>query len=138
MTSLEKLNCLYCHELKFLQKYPRFNEVIWTFELPPLSWRIIFSNIKKFWWCLLKIWPAPRITNWNFCKNIERSFNVTWKNWTVPIISHIFAVFRGGHIWDGALCEDSVWLLAVHLFPKELHPRWDIVPRSAFRFKEVI
>ena len=64
--SLENLACPYYHELRFLQKYPRFNEVIWTFELLPLSWCIIFSNIKQFWWCLLKIWPAPRITSWNF------------------------------------------------------------------------
>ena len=55
--SLENLNCPYYHKVKFLQKYPRFNEVIWIFELPPLSWRIIFSNIKQFWWCLSKRWP---------------------------------------------------------------------------------
>ena len=30
------MNCPY-HKLNFLQKYPIFNEVIWTFELPPLS-----------------------------------------------------------------------------------------------------
>ena len=55
--SLENLNCPYYHKVKFLQKYPRFNEVIRTFELSPLSWRIIFSNIKQFWWCLSKSWP---------------------------------------------------------------------------------
>ena len=32
----ENLNCSYYHELTFLQKYPIFNGVIWTSELPPL------------------------------------------------------------------------------------------------------
>ena len=34
MISPESLNCNYYYELKFLQKYPIFNEAIWTFELP--------------------------------------------------------------------------------------------------------
>ena len=34
MISPENLNCSYYYELKFLQKYPIFNEAIWTFELP--------------------------------------------------------------------------------------------------------
>ena len=33
MISLENLNCLYYHELK----YPRFKEVTWIFEQPVLS-----------------------------------------------------------------------------------------------------
>ena len=141
------LNCPYYHELKFFQKYHRFNKVIWIFELPPLSWGIIFSKIRQFWWCLLKIWPFPIKTKWNFCENrpvlvslekffcpyyhhiapimkfpqkIKASLGIylkiwpaskmtSWnlakiskfwwchlKNWTVLIISHNVAVFRGG------------------------------------------
>ena len=63
MISPENLNCLYNHEVKFLQKCPIFNEVIWTFKL---SWSIILSNKRQFWWCLLKVWPFPIITKWNF------------------------------------------------------------------------
>ena len=57
------------HKLKFLQKYPIFNVVIWTFELLPLSWGITFSNKRQFWWCPLKIWPSPIITKWNCREN---------------------------------------------------------------------
>ena len=48
LISPENLNCSYYHELKFLQKYLIFNEVIWIFELPQLSWGIILSNMRQF------------------------------------------------------------------------------------------
>ena len=69
MKSLENFRYPYYHELKLLQKYLKFNEFIWTFELPPLSWGIIFSKVKPFWWCLLKMWPSPITTRRNFCLN---------------------------------------------------------------------
>ena len=65
MMPLENLNYPYYHEMKLLQKYPGFNKVIWTFQLPALSWGIIFSNMKQSSWCLLIIWPSPIITKWN-------------------------------------------------------------------------
>ena len=58
MISPENLNCPFSHELKFLQIHLIFNLVIWIFELPSLSWSIILSNIREFWWCLLKTWPS--------------------------------------------------------------------------------
>ena len=93
--SLENLSCPCNHELKFFQKYPRFNEAIWKFELPhydelkffqkwgsfdDVTWKFalpvlsqgkLFPKIKQFCWCDLEIWPAPIIANWNFCKNKE-------------------------------------------------------------------
>ena len=74
MISPENLNCLYNHEVKFLQKCPIFNEVIWTFELSwSISWSIILSNKRQFWWCLLKVWPFPIITKWNFDRTVLMS-----------------------------------------------------------------
>ena len=74
MISPQNLNCLYNHEVKFLQKCPIFNEVIWTFELSwSISWSIILSNKRQFWWCLLKVWPFPIITKWNFDRTVLMS-----------------------------------------------------------------
>ena len=71
MISPENMNCLHNHELKFLQKSPIFNEVIWTFELSwSISWSIMLSNKRQFWWCLLKVWPFPIITKWNFDRTV--------------------------------------------------------------------
>ena len=36
------------HNLKFLQKYPRFDEVIWKFELPLLSRADILAQKDSF------------------------------------------------------------------------------------------
>ena len=55
--SLENLNCPCNHKLKFFQKYPRFNEVIWKFELPLLSRAEIFAKISHFCWTDLMNWP---------------------------------------------------------------------------------
>ena len=46
MMSLEKLNWLYYEEVKFFQKYPKFNEVIWKYEFPLLSRGKIFAKSK--------------------------------------------------------------------------------------------
>ena len=74
MISPENLNCLYNHEVKFLQKCPIFNEVIWTFELSwSISWSMILSNKRQLWWCLLKVWPFPIITKWNFDRTVLMS-----------------------------------------------------------------
>ena len=53
---------------KFLQKCPRFNEVIWKFVLL-LSWADIFTKIRLFWWCHFKIWTYPVIARWSVHKN---------------------------------------------------------------------
>ena len=47
----------------------------------------------------LKIWSAPRIASWNFCKNIEvlgMSLEKLSSYYWVPIINHNIAIFRGG------------------------------------------
>ena len=46
MMPLEKLNWLYYEEVKFLQKYPKFNEAFWKYELPLLSRGKIFAKSK--------------------------------------------------------------------------------------------
>ena len=48
--SLENLRCPCNRHLKFLQKYPRFNEVIRKFELPLLSGAEIFTKRRQFCW----------------------------------------------------------------------------------------
>ena len=84
MISPENLNCLYNHEVKFLQKCPIFNEVIWTFELSwSISWSIILSNKRQFWWCLLKVWPFPIITKWNF----DRTDLISLEKVHLPLLS---------------------------------------------------
>ena len=55
----ENSHCLYYHELKFSRKYSSFVDVIWKFKLPLLSRAEIFSEIKQFCWCALKIRNAP-------------------------------------------------------------------------------
>ena len=50
MIPLENLNSPCNHDLKFLQKYPRFNEVTWKFELPLLPRAEIFAKISHFCW----------------------------------------------------------------------------------------
>ena len=50
-------------------KTSSFVEVIWKLALPPLSQTEIFTKIKQFCWCDLKIWHGPIITSWNFRKN---------------------------------------------------------------------
>ena len=70
-----------------------------------LESRAVFVKISKFWWRHLKIW-------------------------TVPVISHSVADFRDGSgpaiskMEDGALCENSEWLIATQYFHEELHLRW--------------
>ena len=86
------LNCPYYHELKFLQKCPRFNEVIWIFKLPPLLWGVIFSNIKQFWWRLLKIWPSPIIMKWNF--RLNRTVFMSLEKFTCPFYHHIATTMK--------------------------------------------
>ena len=66
----EKLNCPYYDELKFLQKQGNFAEPIRKFELHLLWQASIFSKIRVCLWYHLKIWTAPIITSWIFCKNI--------------------------------------------------------------------
>ena len=84
MISPENLNCLYNHEVKFLQKCPIFNEVIWTFELSwSISWSMILSNKRQLWWCLLKVWPFPIITKWNF----DRTVLVSLEKVHLPLLS---------------------------------------------------
>ena len=84
MISPENLNCLYNHEVKFLLKCPIFNEVIWTFELSwSISWSMILSNKRQFWWCLLKVWPFPIITKWNF----DRTVLVSLEKVHLPLLS---------------------------------------------------
>ena len=85
MISPEDLNCLYNHELRFLQKCPIFNEAIWTFELSPLSWSIILSNKRQFWWCVLKVWPSPIITKWNF----DRTVLMSLEKFICPYYHHL-------------------------------------------------
>ena len=48
--SLENSRCPCNHDLKFSQKYPRFNEVTWKFELPLLSRADIFAKMRQFCW----------------------------------------------------------------------------------------
>ena len=72
------LNCSYYHQLKFSQKYPRFNEVTRIFELPLLS-RVsvfwlrnlhcpiikiaeVFGLVRQFWWSHLEIQTILVIT----------------------------------------------------------------------------
>ena len=90
---LENLCCPCNHELKYLQRYPRFNEAIWKFELSlyhelkfllkknsfdDVTWKFelvllllanIFSNIRQFCLFISKIWSASIFTSWNFRKN---------------------------------------------------------------------
>ena len=54
------MNCLYYHDLKLLQKYPRFNTATWKFELSLLWGGKIFAKRRQFCWCDLIIWPAPK------------------------------------------------------------------------------
>ena len=67
--SLENLTCPYYHELKVLQKWNSFVDVIWKFELPLLSQAQMFAKIKQFCWSDLKIWHAPITASWNSCKD---------------------------------------------------------------------
>ena len=67
---VENLNCTYYHELKFSRKQGSFVEAIRKFELHLLLRAEIFSKTRQFWYHL-KIWTAPIITSWNFCKNIS-------------------------------------------------------------------
>ena len=77
--SLENLSCPCNHHLKFSQKYPRFNEVIWKFELPLLSCSKRFPKIKQFCWYDLENCPPLIIMNWNFWKKLGSFDDVTWK-----------------------------------------------------------
>ena len=55
---------------KFVQ-FPYYHElkVTWIFGLSLISRGKIFSKIRQFCWCDLKIWPAPIIASSNFRKN---------------------------------------------------------------------
>ena len=88
LISPKNLNCSYYHELKFLQKYLIFNEVIWIFELPPLSWGIILSNMRQFWWCLLKIWPIITIFRYN------RTVLMSLEKFNCPYYHHIAPIMK--------------------------------------------
>ena len=44
-----KLNCPYYHEGNY------------------------FAKIRQFWWCLMKVWPSPIITKWNFDRTVLMS-----------------------------------------------------------------
>ena len=59
MHSRENLSCPCNHEMKFSQKYPRFNEVIWKYELP--------------------LYELKYLQKWG-------SFDVTWK-FALPLLS---------------------------------------------------
>ena len=43
------------------------------FDMPLLSQgkAFAFAKIRQFCWSNLKIWTAPIITSWNFCKNVS-------------------------------------------------------------------
>ena len=77
MVSLEKLNLPYYKEVKFLQKYRRFNEITWKFELPLVT-ALSIAKSKAVCWCDLKIWPAPIIIDWNFLKNKAFFDDIMW------------------------------------------------------------
>ena len=68
----ENPHCLYYHELKFLQKKSSFLDVIWKLKLPLLSRAEIFSEIKQFCRCALKIRNAPIIAEAEIFSKIKQ------------------------------------------------------------------
>ena len=72
LMSLENLAWPYYHELKFLQKKSSFLDVIWKLKLPLLSRAEIFSEIKQFCRCALKIRNAPIIAEAEIFSKIKQ------------------------------------------------------------------
>ena len=98
--SLEKFIRLYYHHIATIMKFSRKK------KKPSLE-------------ILLKIWPAPRITSWNFCKNIERSFDgVTWKI-EMSLLSASMLQFS-----EAVTSKMELFVKKVNGF----YLRWDIVP----------
>ena len=102
--SLENLRRPCNHDLKFSQKYSRFNKVIWKFEPPLLSRAGTFAKMRQFCWtasiitscyfcskrqfwrCHLKFWTGPIFTSWHFCKTKAVFDDVTY-NFEMPLLS---------------------------------------------------
>ena len=83
---LENLNCPYYHELKCSQKYPRFNEVTWIFELPLLSRGKDFFKNKAILLMWLENLNCPYYHELKFSQKYGRFYKVTWK-FALPLLS---------------------------------------------------